>query len=55
MMSYLKNRFYIRGWTPLGVFNTILAFICNRVVVLHKERGKVVGWHIGRGTDFPPA
>ncbi len=53
----LRNRFYLRGLTPLGIFNTLLAWICNRVLVLHKDSssGKVVGWHIGKGTDHPPA
>jgi len=55
-MEYLKNRFYIRGLTPLGIFNTITGCIFNRVVVLHKDRdGVILDWHIGRGTDFPPA
>ncbi len=54
--EYLRNRFYLRGLTPLGIFNTIAACLCNRVLVLHKDSDthKVVGWHWGKGTDFPP-
>ena len=55
--EYLRARFYLRGWTPLGLFNTLLAALCNRVLVLHKDKAtkRVVGFHVGKGTDHPPA
>lgn len=54
--QYVRNRFYVRGLTPLGIFNTLMAFISNHVLVLHRDTdtGKVVDWHVGKGTDFPP-
>lgn len=56
MRQYLRNRFYLRGTTPLGLFNTLLACICNRVLVRHidSETHKTVRWSVKRGTDFPP-
>lgn len=55
MKSYLRNRFYLRGLTWLGLLNTILASLSNRVIVRHvdSETRRVVGWSIGKGTDFP--
>lgn len=57
MRQYLRDRFYVRGWTMLGLFNTLLAFGFNRVLVIHRDSDtqKVIDWHIGKGTDFPPA
>lgn len=53
---YFRNRFYMRGTSPLGLLNTLTACLFNRVLVLHlDDAGKIVNWHIGRGTDFPPA
>lgn len=56
MKQYIHNRFYVRGRTLLGMFNTLTAFIFNRVLVLHRntDTGKVIDWHVGKGTDFPP-
>ena len=56
MLKYLQSRFYVRGLSLLGLFNTFTSAIANRVLVLHKddETGKIVGWHIAKGTDFPP-
>ena len=55
MKSYFRNRFYIRGKTVLGLLNTFLAFIFNRVLVRHvNDAGKTVSWSIKHGTDFPP-
>ena len=54
MNLYFKNRFYLRGTTPLGIFNTILAIMFNRVIIKHLDNNnKVVKWSIGKGTDFP--
>jgi len=54
--AYLRARFYVRGWTTLGLFNTLTAALCNRVLVLHKDKTtkRVVGFHIGKGTDHLP-
>ena len=56
-MIYLRNRFYLRGTTWLGLLNTVLACLCNRVLVRSARLldGKTVRWSIGKGTDFPPA
>jgi hypothetical protein len=51
----MSKRFYLRGLTPLGLFNTLTACLFNRVLVLHLEEEslKIVDWHIGKGTDHP--
>jgi hypothetical protein len=55
MKTYFQNRFYIRGTTWLGLFNTLLACLTNRVFVRHvNEAGKTIRWSMKRGTDFPP-
>lgn len=53
--DYIRNRFYFRGATWLGVLNTALAWLCNRVLVKHidADTRKIVGWSVKRGTDFP--
>ena len=54
-MDKVNNRFYFRGFSLLGIFNTITACLCNLVLVLHRDdTNKVVGWHIDKGTNFPP-
>jgi uncharacterized protein (DUF2461 family) len=54
MKNYLRDRFYLRGRTPLGMINTVLAAIFNRVVVKYiDDTGKIVRISIKRGTDFP--
>lgn len=53
LLHYLLRRFYLRGTTPLGLVNTLLAFIFNRVLVRHSDvHGNTIGWSIKRGTDF---
>lgn len=37
------NRYYIRGWTPLGLFNTITACVFNRVLVKVIDH-QAAGW-----------
>ncbi len=55
MKTYLRNRLYFRGFTKLGILNTVLAFLSNRVLVRHtNEQGVTVRWSVKRGTDFPP-
>jgi hypothetical protein len=56
MKTYFRNRFYLRGTTWLGVINTLLACLANRVFVRHiNDAGKTTKWSIKRGTDFPHA
>lgn len=51
---YVRNRFYLRGWTPLGLINTLTGCLFNRVLVKHmNNEGKIIKWTIGVGTDFP--
>lgn len=54
--TYCANRFYLRGTSPLGIFNTVFAFLFNRVLILHvdKDTNKVVKRSIAKGTRFPP-
>jgi len=50
--EYCKYRFYFRGFTPLGILNTVLAWLFNRVVVLHKNfYGEVRYLTLEKGTD----
>ena len=55
MRQYIRNRFYVRGLTWLGILNTLMAWVFNRVLVLHigSSTGRKVGWHFGGGTDYP--
>jgi hypothetical protein len=51
---YFKNRFYFRGWSVLGLFNTAIAWLFNRVLIKHTDKhGKVTKWSVGIGTEFP--
>lgn len=56
MKIYFRNRFYIRGTTWLGILNTALAILFNRVLVRHvdDQSGKTVRWSWRKGTDFLP-
>ena len=53
----MSNRCYIRGWTWLGLLNTALGCLFNRVLCKHvdEDTGKIVKWSIRKATDFPPA
>lgn len=55
-MSAVNNRCYLRGWTPLGLLNTVIGCLFNRVLVRHidTETGKTVNWSMGVATDYPP-
>lgn len=53
LTRYLRRRFYLRGTTWLGLLNTLLAFLFNRVLVKHSNYNKTIAWSIRRGTDFP--
>ena len=54
---YWINRFYWRGNTWLGVVNTALAFISNRVVVKVYNNGldgvKFKGYEMRKAADYP--
>jgi len=55
MKTYLRNRFYLRGTSPLGLFNTVTGALFNRVLVkLINAANFTEGWCIRKGTDFPP-
>ncbi len=50
-------RCYLRGWTPLGLFNTVIGCAINRVLVkiVETDTGKIVSWFWDKATDHPPA
>ncbi len=49
------NRCYLRGTSPLGLFNTIIGCLFNRVLVKKVDHlsKKTVGWFWANATDFP--
>ena len=51
----MKTRYYIRGLTPLGIFNTIIGCLFNRVLVrkVDNTTRKTVGWFIDKATNHP--
>ena len=51
---YWLNRFHWRGTTWLGLFNTVCAFVFNRVLVQVSDMATPpnVSWTWRRGTDF---
>lgn len=53
----MGNRCYLRGMTPLGLLNTVLGCLLNRVLVRCRdsETGRTVRWRWDRATDHPPA
>jgi len=57
LCEYIRNRFYLRGTSAIGLFNTLCAVLFNRVLVRHVDvdTHKTVGWSWVHGTDFPPA
>jgi hypothetical protein len=56
MKEYIRNRFYLRGTSWLGILNTITACICNRVLVREvcDSTGYTISYSIRKGTDFKP-
>lgn len=50
------NRFYLRGTSWLGLLNTVLGALFNRVLCkeLDRDTGKLVRWSWRKATDFPP-
>ena len=53
--KYVTNRCYLRGTTPLGIFNTILGCLINKVLVkcIDSDTGKTVSWHWDKATNHP--
>lgn len=52
-MLTARDRFWIRGWTWLGLLNTALAITCGRVLVRIASNGRTVGWRVQPASDFP--
>ena len=50
-----QNRCYLRGLTPLGLFNTVWGCLFNRVLVkVHDvETGTTVKWYWDTATNWP--
>jgi hypothetical protein len=53
--EYLRNRFYIRGATVLGIVNTVLSCLFNIVLVKCIHDSGMISWGIDKGTNHPPA
>ena len=51
--SLNTNRYYFRGFSLLGIFNTLIAYIFNLVVVKMMYKGKYVGFFIDKATNHP--
>ena len=51
------SRCYLRGTTALGLLNTVLGCVINRVLVrcVDSETGRTVQWRWDRATSHPPA
>lgn len=56
-MSDKEWRCYLRGLTPLGIFNTIIGCLFNIILARHTDMdtGEFVKWSWETATDFPPA
>ncbi len=56
MKEYWENRMYLRGTSCLGIVNTILGTLFNRVIVLivNDISDEIEDWRIDKGTDWPP-
>ncbi len=52
----MSKRCYIRGLTVLGIFNTVLGCLINRVLVLcvDSDTKRVVSWYWDKATNHPP-
>ena len=50
----MTYRFYIRGRTWLGLLNTVLACLFDRVLVHHVDAGtkKTLRWSVAKSSDF---
>lgn len=56
MMGNVKNRCYWRGTSPLGLLNTILGCLCNRVLVkcVDDDSGETTALLRERADEHPP-
>ena len=56
-MLAMRDRFWIRGWTWLGLLNTAFAITCGRVLcrIRSDDSGqwRTAGWDIRPASDFP--
>jgi hypothetical protein len=52
----MNKRCYLRGLTLLGLLNTVLGCLFNRVIVrvVDGDTGHTLRWQLGRAVDFPP-
>ena len=52
----MNSRCYLRGLTLLGIFNTIVGCLFNRVLVVARdtETGRVVRWWWDKAANWPP-
>jgi hypothetical protein len=52
----MSDRCYIRGLTWLGLLNTVIGCLFNRVLIRHidTKTRRTVKWSVGIATDFPP-
>ena len=52
----MSNRCYLRGTTLLGLFNTVIGCLFDRVLVrtVNSETRKTVSWGWGKAHEFPP-
>ncbi len=50
-------RCYLRGLTPLGLINTVIGCLFNRVLVriVDADTGKTFAWSWRKATEFPRA
>jgi len=51
----MRDRCYLRGTSWLGLFNTIIGCLFNRVLVRHVccETRRTLSWSWRRAEDFP--
>ena len=51
-----RGRCYLRGLTPLGIFNTVCGCLFNRVLVkvTDTDTGKTVRWYWDAAVKHPP-
>lgn len=52
----MSNRCYLRGWTWLGLLNTVMGCLFNRVLVrcIDEDTGRTVRWFWDTATNHPP-
>ena len=51
----MKRTFWIRGWTPLGLLNTVAAAVAGRVLVRYEdtETRQFMAWQWENAKDHP--